>query len=113
MIFQLTYVSKTLRSWSKAEIYDLAFRSSGANMKLGVSGILVYKDNSFMQVLEGKKNSVTALFKKIETDLRHQEVTLLNEVELEKADYRDWSMTFLNPDTKKFTNVASAFKYKL
>ena len=63
-------------------------------MKLGVTGILLYKDGNFMQVLEGEKEVVMKVAATIEADGRHKGVIVLLQGEREQRDFPDWSMGF-------------------
>jgi len=76
---------------------------------------LVYKDGSFMQVLEGEQTAVQQVFARIARDPRHRGVSVLLKQNLATRDFDDWSMGFRNldsPDVRslpgynEFLNVA-------
>lgn len=62
------------------------------NAKLDVSGILLFADGTFLQVLEGDKATVHALYDKIAGDNRHQGTKILMERETPRRSFPDWSM---------------------
>jgi hypothetical protein len=63
-----------------------------------VTGLLLYREGSFYQVLEGSESDVMATFHDIEGDPRHKEVRVLFDGETESREFADWQMGFLNLD---------------
>ena len=60
----------------------------------GITGMLLYNDGNFMQVLEGEEEGVRDLFGKITRDPRHRGIiTLLQEHQRERQ-FPEWSMGF-------------------
>jgi Sensors of blue-light using FAD len=47
------------------------------NTQAGITRLLLYRDGTFMQALEGDKATVTALFAKISRDPRHHQIIRL------------------------------------
>jgi Sensors of blue-light using FAD len=93
-MFSLVYVSSAVRQFSKAELLTLLEKSRENNTSLGISGMLLYKDGNFLQVLEGEEQQVRALYAKITDDLQHKgSMALLQGFENERA-FPDWSMGF-------------------
>ncbi len=64
-MFFLTYVSTATRPFSKTDLSELMTESHENNARLGLTGMLLYKDGNFMQVLEGEEGDVRALYQKI------------------------------------------------
>ena len=62
------------------------------NASLDVTGILLYKDGSFLQALEGDETAVRDLYATIARADRHQQVTLIIEFPVETRSFSDWSM---------------------
>ena len=49
------------------------------NAQNEISGILIYKDQTFLQLLEGPQDSVQSLYRKIRKDPRHTDIqTIIN-----------------------------------
>jgi hypothetical protein len=93
-MFSLVYVSSAVKPFSKAELLTLLEKSRENNTSLGISGMLLYKDGNFLQVLEGEEQKVRTLFAKIADDPRHKgSAILLQGVEKERT-FPDWSMGF-------------------
>lgn len=66
------------------------------NVANGVTGLLCYADGNFLQVLEGGRGTVNALYARILADTRHREVTLLSYQEVSERRYAGWTMGQVN-----------------
>jgi uncharacterized Fe-S cluster-containing MiaB family protein len=60
---------------SPAELQTLLDECRRSNAKSDITGMLLYLNGSFFQVLEGGRNVVEALYKKIAADRRHKRAT--------------------------------------
>ena len=60
----------------------------------GITGILLYRDCAFMQMLEGEEDGVRGLFASIAADRRHQDVDLMWTDDAAVRRFADWSMAF-------------------
>jgi Sensors of blue-light using FAD len=61
-----------VKPFSTEELTDLLRKSRDNNAALGITGMLLYKDGNFMQVLEGDEERVRALATKVSQDRRHR-----------------------------------------
>lgn len=84
---------------------DLLATSRENNAKLGITGMLLYKDGNFMQVFEGEEEAVRALYEKIRADSRRSGVITLQQVLAEERQFPDWSMGFRNLDSPELRTV--------
>lgn len=71
-MFFLVYVSSAVRPFSRSDLEDLPATSRDNNAELGITGMLLYRDDNFMQILEGEEGPVRALYDKIGNDPRHR-----------------------------------------
>lgn len=76
-MFHLVYTSYSTAPFSEEELIQLLNQSRVSNKKLDITGMLVYLDNKFIQVLEGERTAVVKLYEKIAGDPRHKKVALL------------------------------------
>jgi hypothetical protein len=97
-MLSLLYVSSAVRLFSRDDLKDLLAQSRKKNTRLDLSGMLLYKDGNFMQVLEGPDPAVMALFSTIERDPRHHGILRLMRQEIERREFPSWSMGFRNLD---------------
>jgi Sensors of blue-light using FAD len=93
-MFFTVYSSSAVKLFSQAELLDLLAQSRENNTSLGITGMLLYKDGNFMQVLEGEEETVQALVAKIARDPRHRGIITLLRGPLEERQFPDWSMGF-------------------
>lgn len=94
----LIYVSAATRPFSDAELVDLLAKARENNTQLDVTGMLVYHDGNFLQVLEGSEAAVQSLFDTIRQDERHGSVIKLFERSIQQRQFKDWSMAFRQLD---------------
>ena len=93
-LITLIYVSSAARSFSRVDIKDILNRSRAANAANDITGLLLFKDGHFMQVLEGDADSVDALEQKIAKDPRHYGVIRLLRTPIQHRSFGDWKMGF-------------------
>lgn len=70
------------------------------NARLNVTGILLYHDGSFFQVLEGETETVNALYARIKQDSRHRAVAELSRRAIAQPSFGAWSMGFVSLDAR-------------
>jgi hypothetical protein len=68
------------------------------NTSRDLTGLLLHRDRSFYQVLEGAEDAVRQTFDSIEKDERHTAIDVLFEGEVDEREFPDWQMGFLNLD---------------
>lgn len=96
MLFSLLYVSKATRPFTEQQLVDLLQVAREKNQRIEITGLLLYKDDKFMQILEGEKDVVLELFRKIACDPRHYEVVHLLDEYITTRIYPEWSMGLKN-----------------
>lgn len=62
------------------------------NAAQDITGILLYDEGAFFQVLEGPADGVAALFRKITLDRRHHKIVKLISEPIEYRSFEGWSM---------------------
>jgi blue light- and temperature-responsive anti-repressor len=77
-----------------AEIRMILISSRANNAVCDITGALLFNAGCFAQVLEGPLRQVEATFEKIQRDLRHTDVTVLEADYVEQRNFPDWSMAF-------------------
>ena len=95
-VFQLVYVSSAKTKFSQAELKALLDQSREKNARLGLSGILLYHDGNFMQLLEGEEKQVRSLYTRIAEDPRHGGFIILISGPVAERTFPDWTMAFRN-----------------
>jgi len=96
MLVRLLYASRAAEPVTP-ELVDSILRSSHAhNPALGITGVLCYGGDVYMQVLEGGRSAVNDLYNKIVRDSRHREVMLLLYEEIAERRFAGWTMGQVN-----------------
>ena len=94
-LYQIVYISAATVSFSDEDLRELLDIARTNNAAQGVSGMLVYHEGSFIQVLEGERVAVESVYEKIETDERHSNQTVLLRGDIEHRTFESWAMAFL------------------
>ncbi len=93
-MFALVYVSTATIRWSDTDLERLLQQSRRDNLIPDITGLLLFKEGNFMQILEGAKDAVLTLMAKIKSDARHERVMVIFEEETPRREFKDWSMGF-------------------
>jgi len=110
-VFQIVYVSSAVRPFTISELMDLLNRARPRNLACGVTGILLYHDGNFMQLLEGDEANVRATHRRIMRDPRHTGGITLVQKAVKERLFSDWSMGFkqVSPEEAKEADGLSDF----
>jgi len=93
-LIQLIYSSAASHVFSRKQLTDLLISARKKNDRLGITGILLYTDGSFFQVLEGEAETVDAIFKTITADDRHTQITIILREAISNRLFEDWTMAY-------------------
>jgi RecJ-like exonuclease len=99
MKFAICYVSTAASGISDDEIEDLLKLSSTNNNRDQITGILLFSNGNFFQVLEGEKQVITEVFEKIKQDRRHRNLISIFKKEIENYQFTTYEEEFLSLDT--------------
>ena len=98
MLYHLGYTSTATVPMSGADLWALLEFARAFNESKDLTGLLLHRQESFFQVLEGEKSEVLNLFERIKQDPRHTRVEILFEEDIEKREFIDWRMGFVQLD---------------
>lgn len=98
MLVRLLYASRAAAPVGPDLVDSVLHSSRLHNPALGITGILCWGGDIFMQVLEGGRETVNALYAQILRDPRHREVTLLHYEEVTERRFAGWTMGQVNLD---------------
>ncbi|MEN9991675.1 MAG: hypothetical protein RLZZ224_1377 [Verrucomicrobiota bacterium] len=91
-IYRLTYLSRPAKPFTNEDFDDIESKSVLANNARDVTGLLIVKGESILQILEGREAAVRELYAKIEADPRHEITRLVSAVEDDERYLLTWSM---------------------
>jgi hypothetical protein len=98
-MYYLVYVSSAASPFTPAELADLQTRCMARNTMAGITGMLLYKDGNFMQVLEGEEEAVRRVYARIGHDPRHRGLLTLLQGSQDERQFPDWTMGFRDLDS--------------
>lgn len=93
-LIQLIYASSAVELFSKQQLVDLLHEARIHNKSADITGMLLYRDGNFLQVLEGEPEAVDALYQKILKDRRHTNILTISRREINSRIFHDWEMGF-------------------
>lgn len=100
MLFHLLYCSTANYLFGTPELDELLLQSRNRNAAEGVTGLLLYHQGGFVQVLEGSEHGVRRIFESIRRDRRHHDVTVVLEEPISAREFGDWHMAFQRIDSE-------------
>lgn len=112
-MYQLTYCSKAITTISAEDIQDILHVSTNKNDEHGLTGCLVFIENTFIQILEGDKQKIETLYENILMDHRHTNVTLISTGDTEEQFFSEWGMAFYPVTTKSRISEMQLFHKNL
>jgi len=104
-LFRMAYVSAASKPFGKAELRSLLKQASERNAQAGATGMLLYKDGRFMQILEGPKAAVKTTFGRISKDPRHHGIIVILKESAEERHFPGWPMAFRDLDSPEQRTV--------
>ena len=89
---QLIYTSEANEDMDFSVLESILDRARARNAELGITGMLLYSEGHFLQVLEGDAGVLDHLYAKIAADPRHDHVRTVVSRPIHERDFPDWSM---------------------
>ena len=103
MVFQLVYSSTAVQPLSHGALADLLEQSRADNVARRVTGMLLYRQRRFLQLLEGDEAVVRALYATISVDDRHSDMAVLREGRRLFRQFPTWTMAFRDLAAEPFS----------
>lgn len=97
-IFRLMYASKAAEDICYSDLQAILQVSRTQNLEREITGILIFRDGLFLQLLEGKKTQVKEVLGKIVQDSRHSHLKVLCESSADRRLFKNWPMAYMDGD---------------
>ena len=94
-LVRLLYVSKVKAGFAPADLQSVLEAARRNNVKNGISGLLAFNGDYFLQVLEGGREAVNRLYQSIARDTRHECILLLQLSDISERMFPHWSMAYV------------------
>lgn len=104
-IFRLVYISEAHHEVCYTDLENILFSARNRNSKLDITGILIHRDDFFIQLLEGPEAHVKEVLSLIIKDRRHKNLRVIKEWTSTQPRYFDkWAMSFIDGDLEEKTH---------
>lgn len=90
----LIYISTAKHLLDEDELIDICTVSRDRNKLHGITGVLLYSEGTFIQLLEGETKDVELIFLSITNDIRHKNIIKLAHEAISYRAFPDWTMGF-------------------
>lgn len=93
-LVNVIYASTAVPDLKLVDLEQILEASVRNNKPCDITGMLIYIGGGFLQALEGEDAVVNAMYRKIESDPRHQNIVLIERSPIESRSFPTWSMGF-------------------
>jgi hypothetical protein len=104
-VIHLVYASVATQEFHPSQLTDLLRQSRAANERANITGMLLYTERSFFQVLEGEPAAVDKLSRKIQADPRHKGMIVIIREPIARRSFEEWSMGFSAVSFDELTQI--------
>jgi Sensors of blue-light using FAD len=98
-LVELSYLSEAVSDMSFLGLMRLLESARTFNQNNGITGILLYDNQQFGQIIEGERANVMKAWKRIQDDKRHHRVELLEVREISERSFPEWLLRFYGGET--------------
>jgi hypothetical protein len=102
----IIYLSQVSASLSEDALKRILEESRANNKWRNITGILLYSDRQFMQLLEGEEADVARLYAKLAQDPRHIGLIKLADKPIAHRSFSEWSMAFETVSPEKLAHLS-------
>ncbi len=100
MRYAISYVSTASPKLSEDGIEEILTRSEDKNNKKGITGLLLFSEGNFFQIIEGEEMRVKSLFQTIKEDQRHHNLIKLFEKPIKKDSFDGYKCDFISENAR-------------
>jgi hypothetical protein len=94
-LHRTVYMSTAVGVLRAEELDRIYLRAKSANSREGITGLMLFYEGVFLQVLEGPVAGVTSLMEKIRRDRRHANLVVLESGAVEARSFHQSPMHFI------------------
>ncbi|MCH9672097.1 MAG: BLUF domain-containing protein [Gammaproteobacteria bacterium] len=92
----MIYSSEATSGVGSEQIEALISAARIKNARLGITGVLVYADNLFIQVLEGQRSIVEEMLATVASDARNRDLTVFHRIHDTEQMFTHWKMALVD-----------------
>ena len=98
-LVELSYLSEAVSDMSFLSLMRLLESARAFNQNNDITGILLYDNQQFGQILEGEYANVMKAWKRVQEDRLHHRVELLEIREISERSFPEWQLRFYGGET--------------
>ena len=93
-MYYIIYLSTGTKQFTEDDLTVILSKSVANNTRDNVTGVMLYHEGNFIQLLEGEKEAIFDTFKRINNDDRHTAISTIASGESNQRNFPDWAMGF-------------------
>ncbi|WP_156680081.1 BLUF domain-containing protein [Sphingomonas profundi] len=92
-MLRICYTSEARSPDDQQQFAEIVSISAALNKRDGVTGLLLWDGLLFLQALEGPDEAVSECYARIARDVRHFQIRVIFNTEIDHREFGHWSMT--------------------
>jgi hypothetical protein len=106
MLYRMIYSSEASEHIGPSDLSEILDDARVGNEARNVTGVLVYVDGVFCQVLEGEREVLEVLTESIRRDARHKSMKVFHRSEVMLRTFDDWRMAYVDANAADMSRWA-------
>lgn len=102
----IIYLSRATEPLSETQLRTLLEAAHSLNSQHDITGILVYGNQQFLQVLEGEESAVRTTYERIRHDARHRDILVYADKAICSRSFPEWRMAYHAPSPEQQHELA-------
>jgi hypothetical protein len=90
----IIYISEATADFSEPALLTLLQQARREHQQAHFTGLLLYRDGRFLQILEGPEKPLREFFNRVAADPRHGKLEKLADGPKPRPDFQQWHMSF-------------------
>ncbi|MDX1545108.1 MAG: BLUF domain-containing protein [Christiangramia sp.] len=100
MRYAISYVSTASKLLTRTQVEELLRKSEESNNRENITGLLLYSDGNFFQVIEGEEAKIKKLYNTIKKDERHSNIIKILSTSIHKESYDGYKSDLVTESVK-------------
>jgi Sensors of blue-light using FAD len=105
-LIHVIYASAAGAGFDESDLDEILRRARTANEAVAVTGMLLYSQGSFFQVLEGEADAVDKVYARILRDARHTRVAVIIREAIARRSFAEWTMGYADIAPAEVADIA-------
>lgn len=104
-IVHLVYVSAATIEISEDDFNSIIRTLLKIIPSRGITGMILYSEGSFLQLIEGKRHEVDMVYERIREDYRHTNILKIYEESVDRRYFKEWCVAVANLPACKLEGI--------